>query len=256
MVNPQTTGSTFLFAIALLTSITVLPSIAFSADTAVNVRLIADSQTASAQTAKSQSASAENASTKSAKTKPSDRTNRLDPQLEQRANELVQSHLPTLSKLLQRLKSDNPRQYELAIRDLAKSVRRLDLAKKRDQVLYDIELELLKAQSSVKIHTAKLKVRDNQADRTALRASAKRLLKAEVSRAEYNVNLMTERAKRAKQQLAAAHGRLDSLQKNSDSQLDRKYTLLLRSAGRKADASEEKAARSNSKRRKTTPPKD
>ncbi len=181
---------------------------------------------------------------------------RVDPQAEQRALDLVHSHLPELTKLLQQLRSDNPRQYELAIRDLTKSSRRLEFAKNRDEELYQIEVDLLKIQSSLKIHTAKLKVRDNQADRQALRQAAQRLLEVEIARAKYNVRICSERVQRADQQLAAADERLKKLQQDGQPQLKRKIASLLRTAGRQANKtpdSNSNLERSKTKRRQPTP---
>ncbi|MGB7343124.1 MAG: hypothetical protein WBD20_02830 [Pirellulaceae bacterium] len=163
----------------------------------------------------------------------------LDREIEQRAQALVKQHLPELGKLLSRIQTDNPRQYELAIRDLAKSARRLESAKSRDEELYEIEVELLKSQSSLKLYAAKLKVRDNEDDRQALRKSAQRQLNAEVARAKYNVRILAERAQRAQQQLSAANDKLNSLEENSESLLEKKYVSLLRSVGRKDDDANE-----------------
>ncbi len=167
-------------------------------------------------------------------------------QSEQRALELVSNHLPELGKLLQRLKSDNQRQYDLAIRDLAKSAKRLEYAKSRDEELYEIEVELLKSQASVKILAAKLKVRDSESGRKQLRQSVQRQLSAEIAKADYTVRLLKERADRAQEQLTAAKNRMGSLKQDSSVQLEKKYSVLLRNAGRLKPENGKKAAKSKS----------
>jgi hypothetical protein len=169
-----------------------------------------------------------------------------DNQSEQRALELVSNHLPDLGKLLQRLKSDNQRQYDLAIRDLAKSAKRLEYAKSRDEDLYEIEVEILKSQSSVKILAAKLKVRDSDSGRKQLRQSVRRQLNAEIAKADYTVRLLKERADKAQEQLSAAKKRMDSLKQESDVQLEKKYSVLLRNAGRLDPDGTKKTAKSKS----------
>ncbi len=127
---------------------------------------------------------------------------------------------------------DQPRQYDRAIRDLAKSVRKLEFAKNRDEQLYELELELLKAQNQVNLLTAKLKVRDSQPDRKKLRDSAARLHQAQVARIQYDVELYRQRLARAKQQFDAAGERLEAKQSDPEQQLEKTYLGLLRKAGR------------------------
>jgi len=156
----------------------------------------------------------------------------VDREIESKAIGLVQSHLPELKNVLDRLRADHPRQYDRAIRDLAKSVRKLELAKNRDEQLYELELELLKAQNQVNLLTAKLKVRDSELDRKTLRDSAARLQQAQVARIQYDVEMYRQRLARAKQQLDAAGERLEAKQNEPELQLEQTYLGLLRKAGR------------------------
>lgn len=156
----------------------------------------------------------------------------VDRETESKAIGLVKAHLPELNDVLDRLRADQPRQYDRAIRDLAKSVRKLELAKNRDELLYEIELELLKAQNQVNLLTAKLKVRDSQPDRKKLRDSVARLQQSHVARIQYDVELYRQRLARAKQQFDAAGKRLEAKQSDSQQQLEKTYLGLLRKAGR------------------------
>lgn len=157
----------------------------------------------------------------------------VDRDTESKAISLVKAHLPELNDVLGRLRADQPRQYDRAIRDLAKSVRKLELAQKRDEQLYEIELELLQAETQVSLLTAKLKVRDSQSDRKQLRNAVARLHQAQVTRIEYDVDLYRQRLERAKRQFDAAGERLEAKQTNRDQQLEESYLGLLRKAGRK-----------------------
>ena len=56
----------------------------------------------------------------------------VDRETEAKAVGLVNAHLPELKDVLKRLRADQPREYDRAIRDLAKSSRKLELAKNRD----------------------------------------------------------------------------------------------------------------------------
>lgn len=156
----------------------------------------------------------------------------VDRETESKSIGLVKAHLPELDDVLNRLRADQPRQYDRAIRDLAKSVRKLELAENRDEQLYEIELELLKAQTQVNLLTAKLKVRDSQSDRKKLRNSVARLHQAHLTRIQYDVELYRQRLARAKQQFDAAQERLETKQSDHEQQLEKSYQGLLRKAGR------------------------
>jgi hypothetical protein len=159
----------------------------------------------------------------------------VDRETEAKSLELVQTHLPELRAVLKRLKADQPRQYDRAIRDLAKSFRKLEQAKNRDERLYDIEVEFLKAQNQVNLLTAKLKVRDRQSDRKLLRVAAGRLQQALIARASYDVELYRQRLERTQKQFDSAQDRLEAKQTDTDQQLDKTYLSLLRKAGREPE---------------------
>jgi hypothetical protein len=181
-----------------------------------------------ARPAKNSKSLAEASNTSAAKTpQPT-----VDREIEAKSLELVNAHLPELRGVLKRLRADKPREYDRAIRDLAKSARKLEQAKNRDEHLYDIEVESLKAQNQVNLLTATLKVRDRQSDRQRLREAAARLQQAQLARARYDVELYRQRLQRAQQQLDAAQGRLESRDSDPDQQLEKLYQVLLRKAGR------------------------
>ena len=163
----------------------------------------------------------------------------VDKETESKALNLVQSHLPELKEVLKRLRANNPREYDRAIRDLVKSARKLELAKNRDERLFDLEVELLKTQTHVNLLTAKLKVRDSKQDRQRLRESLERLQDAQIARAEYDVVMYQERLDRAKKLLDAARKRLDG-KKDRGTEIDKTYAGLLRKAGREPNKSSTK----------------
>jgi hypothetical protein len=156
----------------------------------------------------------------------------VDKEVEATARRLVHEHLNELKAVLERLRGDYPQQYKRAIADLAKSARKLEAAKNRDERLFDIEVESLKAQTSLDLLTAKLKVRDNEADRKLLRQAVERLQRAQITRARYDVEALQTRLKRTEQQLKNAQQRLSSRQKGLNEQFEKTYAGILRKAGR------------------------
>ena len=159
-------------------------------------------------------------------------TVKIDRAIELAATQLVDSHLPDLKNVLKHLRSNDLQQYNLAIRDLARSARKLELSKKRDQGLYDLEVELLQANSNVRLLTAKLKVRDDQSDRKRLREAVSRLHDAELQRARYDVNSLQERIKRTQKSLDAAKQRLTQKESRHKELVESSYLGYLRKAGR------------------------
>ena len=169
---------------------------------------------------------------KNANAQRTKQTVKISAELERKATSLVSAHLPELAPVLEKLKKSNPKQYELAIRDLAKSVRRLETAKTRDQELFEIEVEILKTQSDTRLLAAKLKVRDKKSDRDALRRAVERLHGAELQKQRYNIRETKKRLARTQQQLAAAEKRLKTLEDSRESYLEKNYQSLLKTAGR------------------------
>lgn len=145
---------------------------------------------------------------------------------------MVREHLPELRPMLKRLRADAPVQYRRAIVDLARSARRLETARRRDETLYEIEVEMLQAKTDVNLAVARLKVRDQQADRNALRQAVTRVHQVEQRRAEYEVELLEQRRKRVESQLGDARERLKAKRSDMESAVESKFETLLRRAGR------------------------
>ena len=197
----------------LITSLLVSPALADLP--ATNARSLADNRTNS-------STSGATASEATAKTR----------EIERVVQDLVRSHLPELTSVLKQLRTVQPSAYELAIKDLFKAARKLELAEKRDQRLFEIEVELLQAEYQASLLMAKLKVRDSESDRRKLREAATRLQQAQISRTEYDVDIFRQRLQRAQKQLDSAVTRLESRKNDADAQLEKSYQTMLRKAGR------------------------
>lgn len=157
---------------------------------------------------------------------------KIDKELETAVCQMVEDHLPDLQSMLNHLRNKEPKQYELAIRNLSKYARRLESAKKRGEQIFEFEVESVKAQSAVDVLVAKLKVRDNKSDREALRKAVGRLHDATLSRAKFDVTQLELRLKRTQQQLDTAKKRVKTKQSDSESSIEKSYATYLRRAGR------------------------
>ena len=171
----------------------------------------------------------------------------VDIENEEFAQILVQAHLPELKPVLKQLQTDRPKQYERAVRDLARSARKLDIARKRDERLFEIEVELLKAETQASLLTARLTVRDHAEDRKTLQQAVSRLQTAKTSKAGYEVEIYRKRIERDQKLLNAAEQRFSHFQKDGKSVMKEAYLGFLRKAGR-----EPKQAKPRKKKRTDT----
>lgn len=210
--------------VAVLLSIAVVPMTSFAVDPS-GIRSVADTTPRTGPKG-------------DPTTRPKKPANTVDALAEAAASNLVRNHLPELRGVLQRLRSDDPKQYKRAVADLARSAKKLEFAKNRDERLFEIEVENLQAQNSVNLLTAKLKVRDNDSDRHQLRRSLSRLQRAQLTRARYDVDVLQTRLQKTKQQLQNAEQKLATKRENSDADLEKSYTLFLRKAGRQNESSQ------------------
>lgn len=190
-----------------------------------------------------QSASNRKSEVNTEKSSEQTKNRELNIQNEQLTHELVNEHLPQLISLLKQLKTDQPRQYERAIWDLARSAKKLNAAKKRDKQLFEVELELLKAETEANLIAARLKVRDKPNDRKYLREAVARLHAAKQSKMRYEIEIYQKRLARDQALLTTAEQRLSDFQGNPKNAVGESYLAMLRKAGRKPANSEQKKKR-------------
>jgi hypothetical protein len=81
----------------------------------------------------------------------------------------VQEHHPELVSLLQSLKSMRKKEYEMAIREIVRTKKRLETLAKREADLYVMELEAWKLKSKIDLMMAKAIARDKAFDKVVLR---------------------------------------------------------------------------------------
>lgn len=190
-----------------------------------------------------QSASNRKSEVNTEKSSEQPKNRELNVQNEQLAHELVREHLPKLVPLLKQLKTDQPRQYERAVWDLARSAKKLNAAKKRDDQLFEVELEFLKAETEANLIAARLKVRDNPNDRKHLRESVARLHAAKQSKMRYEIEIYQKRLARDQALLTTAEQRLSDFEGNPKNTVAESYLAMLRKAGRKPANGEQKTKR-------------
>lgn len=163
---------------------------------------------------------------------PGSTRSNVDEQLEQNVLRMVDQHLPEIKVLLEQLRRHEPKKYDAAIRNLAKSSRRLQLAEKRGQEALELEVQIVQAQSSINLLIAKLTVRDNPKDRLALKDATRRLHQAEVDRSRYELAQLQSRLERMQKLFETAQKRLIDKESSLDDQIEKGFQTYLRKSGR------------------------
>lgn len=146
--------------------------------------------------------------------------------------QMVRTHLPPFEVLLDRLRQKQPTQYRVAVRDLARAHRRLQNAEKRGPDFYEIEVASVKTHFNVDLLVAKLKVRDNDADREALREAVEKLRLADLAKTKYELGMLETRLKRTQRAINEARQHLQNLESPAGDFTRVQYESLLKKAGR------------------------
>ncbi|MEM0924864.1 MAG: hypothetical protein AAGJ83_02385 [Planctomycetota bacterium] len=154
-------------------------------------------------------------------------------EVERQVLEMVQLHLPDIQALLDRLRDKEPERYAFAIRDLGKSVKRLQAAERRGPEALELEVAIVKAQSSINLLIARLKLRDSDKDRDSLMTATRKLEAAELARLDFDVRQLRARVRRMQEQLEVAEKRFDDKQTGLEKQIRNDYQNYLRKAGQK-----------------------
>lgn len=224
-------------AIGVVLAVTLLVrcdgAIAADQNSAADQKGAAEKKNSQRQTAadrKKQSAD-RTAKAKNKSRKPNAPQVRLDPETEANVVEMVKSHLPEIEALLDRLREKEPQQYAVAIRDLSKSLRRLQLAERRGAEALEIEIRTIKAQSSINLLIARLKLRDDAKDRKSLLAATRDLESAELAKLDFDARTLKARLAKLKDQIANVEKRYEQKKSSIEKQIENDYRSYLRKAG-------------------------
>ncbi len=87
------------------------------------------------------------------------------------ALEFVKEHQPELARLLEYLRRNQPRQYQRALRELARTAERLKLSRERDPRRYELELQAWQVRSRIDLLAAKWQVQPDEKIKERLRAA-------------------------------------------------------------------------------------
>jgi len=116
-------------------------------------------------------------------------------QSEKEAIEFVQENHPELVSLLESLKAMREKEYQMAIREISQTKKRLDGFGKRDVDTYTIELDTWKIQSKIDLLIAKGIAREKEVDNEALRELLKDQVENQKKRWTHELESLAKRQK-------------------------------------------------------------
>jgi len=118
----------------------------------------------------------------------------------------VQEHHSELVALLQSLKSMRQKEYEMAIREIVRTKKRLDSLAKRETDLHAMELEAWKLKSKIDLLMAKAIAQDTSFDKVALRDLLSQQVENQKKRWKHEQSTITKRQEQLAELLKRTEG--------------------------------------------------
>ncbi len=127
-------------------------------------------------------------------------------QLESDAIVFVQEHHPELVSLLQSLKAMRQKEYEMAIRDIVRTKKRLETLSKRESEMHAMELDAWKLKSKIDLLVAKGIARDKSFDTVVLRDLLKQQVENQKKRWKVEQSTLAKRQEQIRDLLSKTEG--------------------------------------------------
>jgi hypothetical protein len=149
------------------------------------------------------------------KENPKDRQFAITPAREAAVMAFVERNHPELAGLLSHLKTNQPKEYERAVRDLFRSTEKLATIQERDGKQYDLELKAWQAQSRAQLLVAKLKMTDPESgDSEDLKKQLRETLSEQM---QARLEVMRLERERVSGRLGKLNEEITRMEKNRDS---------------------------------------
>ena len=139
--------------------------------------------------------------------------------------EFVKEHHPELVKLLQHLKKNRRGEFNEAMLDLDRSEQRISLFKDRNPQRYQIELNLWKTRSRIRMLVAQLSVEDNQRQQRQLKQEVSQFFKLRKQQ------LLSDK-ERTEERLNRINENIEKFDSEGDELIERQFQAYLRNAER------------------------
>jgi len=198
--------------------------------------------------AQSGAASASTAGSASPKKDAKARPNILvTPEREAAVLTFVQRNHAELADLLAALKTNDPEQYERALRDIYRVTERLALIQERDPLQYELEVAAWTAQSRVELLAAKLKMESSDDLIKQLREALKAQNEARVALLKHERQKVADRLSKLDSDIARFEGDRDEV-------VNRQLKVLVRAGGEGRGAKAATKHPAKSKKTQTSSP--
>ncbi len=148
----------------------------------------------------------------------------VTPEREAAVLTFVQRNHAELAELLAALKTNDPEQYERAIRDIFRTTERLAQVQERDPLQYELEVAAWTAQSRVELLAAKLKMESSDELIKQLRTALK-------TQNEARVALLKHERQKASDRVSKLDSEIARFEKDRDQAIERQLKLLVRTSG-------------------------
>ena len=142
-------------------------------------------------------------------------------QLETDAISFVQEHHPELVSLLQSLKAMRKKEYEMAIREIVRTRKRLESLAKREAETHAMELDAWKLQSKIDLLIARGIARDKAFDISVLRELVKLQVENQKKRWKHEQTMLVKRQEQLDQLLVRTEG-------HEEEKVDQQLSILLK----------------------------
>ena len=171
----------------------------------------------------------------------------VTPEREAAVMTFVQRNHAELAELLGYLKTNQPEEYERAIKEIFRTTERLDQVQDRDPLQYELEVAAWTAQSHVQLLAARLKMGSSDELLKQLREALK-------TQNETKLSLLKHERQKVADRLGKLDGDIARFETDRQKVIDRQLQLLTRSAaeGRPARLGAKNAAKQAKKN--VTPP--
>jgi hypothetical protein len=153
----------------------------------------------------------------------------ITPEREAAVLSFVERNHAELTGLLDHLKTNQPKQYEQAVKEIFRVTERLAGIQERDPLLYELEVKLWTAQSHVQLLAARLKMQGSDEHRQQLREA----LSAQVAA---RLEVLKHQREQAAERLAKMEKDIAQLEENRERMIDRQLEVLTKPSAKNTAA--------------------
>lgn len=175
----------------------------------------------------------------------------------ERAAELltfVREHHPELADLLEQLRPMKTSEYQAALKDLDRDVRRLEQQEKKAPKRYESELGLWKARSRIRLLSARLSVSEDDELKELLKAELRGLRQQELAALQLEIDIVRQNLEKQQRRLEQLEKQAAEFPSNDEEWLVKKLAALEQENQKQNAKRKDKAKEKDSAKAKKSKP--